>query len=411
MIVFKKTKKIKVRIVIILQFFLYIIFLLSNEPSEIKEKNDSHYPSPSNNELITTNPTFSNEREVLLTRGRKYLDKCLNIENNNFYQYKENPIITTIIPTYNCEKTLSSSIRSVQYQNNSNIEIILIDDFSTDQTKNLIRNIQINDKRIKLIENKKNMGTLYSRSLGALLSKGKYISCLDNDDLFFDEDVFDYIYKQSIKYNLDIASFRALFCNDYFDNISKMKDFHFFGFKNNLSLSQPELGLWTITLNGKFKMHNHMIWSKCIKTDIYKKAVNLLGIQRYSKYLCWAEDTSINFIIFNIAEKFKYIYKFGYIHIVKRISATYTQNINNKLFGELYFLEVMFDFSKNNSEKNFVVNEALFLKRRYKINKYSNNSIYNYLKTILNKIVICPFITRKNRKKIKFKFKSFFNQN
>ena len=189
MIVFKKTKKIKIGIVIILQFFLYTIFLMNNEPLEIKEKNDSYYPSPSNNELITTNATLSNEREVLLTRGRKYLDKCLNIENNNFYEYKENPIITTIIPTYNCEKTLSSSIRSVQYQNNSNIEIILIDDFSTDQTKNLIRNIQINDKRIKLIENKKYMGTLYSRSLGALLSKDKYISCLDNDDIFFDEDV------------------------------------------------------------------------------------------------------------------------------------------------------------------------------------------------------------------------------
>ena len=45
------------------------------------------------------------------------------------------------------------------------------------------------DKRIKLIENKKNMGTLYSRSIGALMAKGNYIMCLDNDDLFFDEDV------------------------------------------------------------------------------------------------------------------------------------------------------------------------------------------------------------------------------
>ena len=71
----------------------------------------------------------------------------------------------------------------------------------------------------------------------------------------------------------------------------------------------------------------------------------------------------------------------------------------------------MFDFSKNNSEKNYVVDYAFNLKRRFKINKYSNNSNYYYLKTILNKIVNCPFITRKNRKKIKYKFKSFFNQN
>ena len=53
------------------------------------------------------------------------------------------------------KKTLSSSKRSFLYQNNSNIEKILIDDFSTDQTKKIIENFQKNDKRIKLIENKK----------------------------------------------------------------------------------------------------------------------------------------------------------------------------------------------------------------------------------------------------------------
>ena len=158
-----------------------------------------------------------------------------------------------------------------------------------------------------------------------------------------------------------------------------MKDFQFFGFKNNLFLSQPELGTWTISLNGKFQIHNNMIWSICINSNIYKKAVNLLGIQRYSKYVCWAEDTSINFIIFNIAENFKYVYKFGYIHIVKRISASFIQNKNKKLYGELYFLDVMFDFSKNNSDKNFVVNEALFIKRTYKINNYSNNTNNKYI--------------------------------
>ena len=240
----------------------------------------------------------------------------------------KNPLITTIIPSFNCEKTISSSIRSVQNQNISNIELIIIDDFSTDNTKEIIHNLQINDKRIHLIENKKNMGTLYSRCMGALLSQGNYIFCLDNDDLFFDEDVFDYVYNQSKDYNLDIVSFRALYSNDYFDAISKMKDFHFFGFENNLFLSQPKLGTWTMTLNGHFRIHNNMIWSKSIKSNIYKKAINLLGIQRYSKYLCWAEDTSINFIIFNIADSFKYIHKFGYIHIVKKVSATFTQNKN-----------------------------------------------------------------------------------
>ena len=252
------------------------------------------------------------------------------------------------------------------------------------------------------------MGTLYSRSLGALLSKANYILCLDNDDFFFDEDVFDFLHKQSKIDNLDLVAFRALAVDNYFDEKSQMKDYRFYGFQNNLFLSQPELGIWTISLNGSFYIHDNEIWLKYIKTNIYKQAVNILGIKRYSKYVCWAEDTNINFIIFNIAQSFKYVHKIGYIHMRKNSSASFKQNINNKLFGELFFLDVMFDFSKNNSDKNFTVSYAFNLKRRYKINKYTNNSNYNYLQTILNKIIGCQFITKENKQKIKYSFKSFF---
>ena len=360
---------------------------------KIIPKNFGFFSSIKKNEIRKNNETQLFTRDISLKKGRKYLNRCLTIENNHLYNYNENPFITVIIPSYNCENTILYSIRSSQYQNCSNFEIIIVDDFSTDYTKKIIQNIQMNDKRIKLIENKRNMGTLYSRCIGALFSRGNYILCLDNDDLFFDEDLFDYIYNESLKDNLDLFSFRALFSSDYFDDISKMKDFHFFGFPNNLFLSQPQLGIWTVTLYDKFRIHNNMIWSKAIKTTIYKKAVKLLGLQNYSKYICWAEDTSINFIIFNIAESFKYIYKFGYIHIRKTVSATFTQDINNKFYGELYFLNVMFDFSKNNSNKNYVVDMALDLKCRYKINIYYNNTNNNYLKSILKKIVDCQFIT------------------
>ena len=53
------------------------------------------------------------------------------------------------------------------------------------------------DKSIIIVDNKSNKGTLYSRSIGVLLSRGKYIFNLDNDDLYFDFDVFDFIYKRA----------------------------------------------------------------------------------------------------------------------------------------------------------------------------------------------------------------------
>ena len=71
-------------------------------------------------------------------------------------------------------------------------------------------NIQINDKRIKLINNKKNMGTLYSRSIGVLKAKGKYLFPLDNDDMFFDDDVFNIVYNEAYNFNYDIVCFKTI---------------------------------------------------------------------------------------------------------------------------------------------------------------------------------------------------------
>lgn len=358
-----------------------------------------------------SNLTNNDEKNSILWRGRMFLNKCLNSTNNNIYIKNENPDISVIIPSYNCEKTIATSIRSAQYQNFSNIEFIIVDDFSKDKSKNVINNIRVYDKRITFIENKKNMGTLYSRCIGSLLSKGSYILSLDNDDLFFDEDVFDFLYKEAKNDDLDLLSFRVLTFSNYFDKITKMKDYRFYGFKNNLFLSQPQIGIFPISFNGSFSIHDNEIWSKIIKSIIYKKAVNLLGIQRYSKYVCWAEDTNINFIIFNIATSFMYSHKYGYIHIKRRTSASYTQTINNKLYGELFFLDVMFDFSKNTSDKNFAVSYALYIKKHYKLEKFVNNILHRYLTIILHKIIKSKYITDRNRKKLEISFKRFLFHN
>ena len=71
------------------------------------------------------------------------------------------------------------------------IEIIIIDDNSSDNSLEIIHNYMKNDKRIKLIENKTNRKILYCKSIGVLNSKGKYIIELDQDDMFINDDAFD----------------------------------------------------------------------------------------------------------------------------------------------------------------------------------------------------------------------------
>ena len=121
-----------------------------------------------------------------------------------------NPKVTVIIPVYNCEKTILNSISSIQHQNFYNFEIILINDLSKDNSKQIIERIKKKDPRILLINNNNNKGTFYSRNIGVLAAKGKYIFSLDDDDMFSVENIFSRIYNEAEKYNYVIRTLLAI---------------------------------------------------------------------------------------------------------------------------------------------------------------------------------------------------------
>ena len=149
------------------------------------------------------------------------------------------------------------------------------------------------------------------------------------------------------------------------------------------------------------------IWCKCIKTKIYKEAVISLGLKRYSIFVSWAEDTSINFILFNIAQSFTFINKYGIIHLVDNSSATYSQPDNIKFFGLLFLLDVLFDFSKGEN-KNYIIKWAYNIRRGFRIKKFSLDNNVIYFKYIIQKIFKSQYITKENKKKIRKVFSFFF---
>ena len=103
-----------------------------------------------------------------------FISKKIIINNNK--------LISVIIPTYNREKLIVESIKSVLRQTYSKIEIIVIDDGSTDNTEKEINKLK--DKRIKYVKLSKNLGAPYARNIGIKLAKGKYISFQDSDDIY-----------------------------------------------------------------------------------------------------------------------------------------------------------------------------------------------------------------------------------
>ncbi len=88
--------------------------------------------------------------------------------------------VSVIIPVHNSEKYILECLNSVINQTYKNLEIIVIDDKSTDNSINIIKSIK--DKRIKLIELEKNSGAAIARNKGIEISTGDYICFLDSDD-------------------------------------------------------------------------------------------------------------------------------------------------------------------------------------------------------------------------------------
>jgi len=350
-----------------------------------------------------------NKTEILL-KGKIFIDKCLNdIDIPKLNKIKLKPKISVIIPVYNSEKIISSSICSIQNQNYTDYEIILIDDFSKDNSSKIIHRLQKMDKRIKIIKNQKNMGTLYSRNIGVLKSNGEYIFSLDNDDLFFSDDIFDFIIKIAQETNFDIIGFRGIKIENYEDNIEKMSDlYNYKQYPNHLIVHQPQLSTWIISNNGHFQTHDVTIWAKCIKSRIYKEASNRLGKKRNSFFVSWAEDTIMNFIIFSIAQSFIFVHKYGIIHLHNVSTASFSIGKDIQLFGEIFLVDIIYDFTRNNSDKNYAVMGAYQIKKIFGINKFVNDTNLIYFKSLIHKFLKDQYISDYTKIKIKKDFKFFF---
>ena len=88
----------------------------------------------------------------------------------------QKPKISIIIPVYNEEKYIKNVLKSIQLQTIKEIEIIFIDDKSTDKSVKKILEYKKKDNRIRLIKNQKNRGILYNRIYGGLQAKGDYVT-------------------------------------------------------------------------------------------------------------------------------------------------------------------------------------------------------------------------------------------
>lgn len=96
----------------------------------------------------------------------------------------EKALVSIVVPVYNSEKFILDTIDTVEKQSYKNWELIFVDDCSKDNSTKIIKERIKDDKKIKLIELKKNSGAANARNVGIDESKGSYIAFLDSDDLW-----------------------------------------------------------------------------------------------------------------------------------------------------------------------------------------------------------------------------------
>jgi len=119
------------------------------------------------------------------------------------------PSISIIIPTYNSEAYLSKCIESALGQSIENIEVIVVDDGSTDNSRAIIEKFATSDSRVKPIF-QENSGVSASRNVGISFSKGEYLTFLDSDD-WVDSKMYEELYEAAKEYNLDVV-FSGIMC-------------------------------------------------------------------------------------------------------------------------------------------------------------------------------------------------------
>ena len=121
-----------------------------------------------------------------------------------------NPFVSVIIPVYNAEKYLRKCLDSVCGQTLKNIEIICVNDASTDNSLMILNEYAKKDGRIVVIDKKENEGSSFARKTAIANAKGDYIIPLDADDYYTKPKALEYSYKLAIQENSDIVLFNIL---------------------------------------------------------------------------------------------------------------------------------------------------------------------------------------------------------
>lgn len=218
--------------------------------------------------------------------------------------------ISIIVPVYNLESYIDRCIDSIISQRFKNIEIIIINDASTDKSKEKIINYLKKYENITFIDNSTNKGVSQSRNNAISIAKGQYILFVDGDD-WIERDMCFELYAEAKESNADI-----IMCDLFIDYNDKKAKIYKMKLDKNVIMSSEE-GLKEVLTE-----INNVKGYSCNK--LYKKSFLTENKIKYPQGITLYEDSVFNILAFSKATKIKYIDKPLYHYFQRYNSATKT---------------------------------------------------------------------------------------
>ena len=294
------------------------------------------------------------------------------IKSKRILKKQKDPKITIISTVYNRGRYLLRFLKSLKNQKFIDIEIIIVDDFSKDNSINIIEEHKKRDNRIILLKNKKNKGTFISRNIGVFFSKGKYVVFPDPDDILL-RNILKLCYNLAEKYNYEMIRFIVYIGKGKFTFEKSIKELE------DRPIYQPELSNYLFYGKEELKITDCCVSNKFIRKEVFIRALNVLKILYLNMYIIYMEDSIMNYIFYKTAKSFFFLKQIGYYYIKHSISITNNLMKINLLIDEysLLFLNIVFDYSKNTKKEKDTYN-YLFTNFFNKLSFLKNLSCFNH---------------------------------
>ncbi len=243
---------------------------------------------------------------------------------------EKTPLISIIVPAYNIAEYIGDCLKSLIAQTYPNLEIIVIDDGSTDETNAIIAAHQEQDQRIKLIR-QANQGVSAARNHGLDSANGEYIGFCDGDD-YVDAEMYKVLVQNILNNHADIA--QCGFQMEFPDRV-----YHYYGTGKKYFLNHEKAMLHYL----KADLIEPSLWNK-----LYARA--LWDEIRFDSELKYNEDVLINYYLFKKSQRFVFEDIEHYHYRMRPNSATKNRTDEKKILDPLKVLKTIVEDCRKDSE-------------------------------------------------------------